>query len=89
MKIDNYLPQIAKLDKKHQFKIKVRKNSLKKVWNVLKKKDSAEKLKRRIIRKYNLGITTKSIENYIRKDIFPLRFAEVLIEEAKNKNFMG
>ncbi len=85
MKLDNYLPQIVKLDKKCQFKIKVRRNILKKVWSTLKNKDSAEKLKKRIITKYKLGITTKSFENYLRKNIFPLRFAEVFIEEAKNE----
>lgn len=85
MKLDNYLPQIAKLDNKYQFKIRVRKSILKKVWSTLKNRNSAEKLKKRIIAKYKLGITTKSFENYINKNIFPLKFVEALIKETKNK----
>lgn len=73
---------MSDLDEKGQLKVKVSKNPFQAVWSKLTKECSAEKLKVRLIRKYGLGITTRSFENYVYGNSFPLRFAHALIEES-------
>ena len=84
MKLFNYLPEMTKLDKKGQLKVRVKINPLKVFWQRLKQTHDAEKLKLKLIRKYNLNITTRTFENYIYKSAIPLKFIYALVKFTKN-----
>ena len=74
------LKRLANLNGK-QFRVKIKgKNPLLNLWK-LNSKGNAEKLKKEIISKFDLGIGTRAFESYIYTDNFPLYFAKILIDE--------
>lgn len=77
---------MSDLDMKGQIKVKVDKNPLQNLWLKLVENRFAEELKLHLIKKYRLGITVRSFENYVYGNSFPLCFARALIEESGEQN---
>lgn len=87
MKFCNYLQKLSDLDVKTQLKIRADSNPLPELWKLMTAERSAQELKQDLIRKYKLGITARSFENYIYGSTFPLRFAAVLIREHGDESW--
>jgi len=65
MKLPNYLPKLMEIDRKQQLTVRVKNNPLRELWMKITQKKSAEKLKKHLIEKYKLQITTRTMETYI------------------------
>ena len=72
------------IDRKQQLTVRVKNNPLRELWMKITQKKSAEKLKKHLIEKYKLQITTRTMETYIYRNTLPLKLIPIFEEFDKD-----